>query len=294
MLESKVIECIEVATMDQTRRRGESKAMQMADSKVAAMKDEMNKKIRAAKCEVQYASGDARTTVLAESLYRELVTANREGDHKRDHKKEIERQSLVHKYKIKAKDDEIEKTNQQTEKYCNVASAANAKVRELALKNRLEVYELKIQHTSRVKELQLKHVDVIKKKMRYITQLQNHGNDLMEMMYDMEEKVGEQQKVTRNTSKYDMVLSKLAQLRLVEMNDYRDNFRNMKDELVTAQRAGIEQAEAIGEYESLIDEMTEEYGATIHDITPLFLEKRWVKKQRQVIFCYCVSLYMQL
>ena len=45
----------------------------------------------------------------------------------------------------------------------------------------------------------------------------------------------------------------------------------MKDELVTAQRAGIEQAEFIGVYESLIDEMTEEYKEIIHDITPLFL-----------------------
>ena len=48
----------------------------------------------------------------------------------------------------------------------------------------------------------------------------------------------------------------------------------MKDELVTAQRAGIEQAGAIGEYESLIYEMTEEYKATIHDITPFFFEMR--------------------
>ena len=54
-----------------------------------------------------------------------------------------------------------------------------------------------------------------------------------------------------------MVLSKLARLRLVEMNDYRDKFRKMKDELVTVHRDGIEQAEAIGKYESLIDEMTE-------------------------------------
>ena len=55
-----------MATLAQARRRGESKAMQMADNKVAAMKDEMNKKIGAAKCEVQAASADARTTVLAE------------------------------------------------------------------------------------------------------------------------------------------------------------------------------------------------------------------------------------
>ena len=75
-------------------------------------------------------------------------------------------------------------------------------------------------------------------------------------MYDMEEEVGEQQKVTRNASKSTMVLSKLARLRLVEMNNYRDKFRKIKDELVTTQRAGIEQAEEIGEYESLIDEMT--------------------------------------
>ena len=41
------------------------------------------------------------------------------------------------------------------------------------------------------------------------------------------------------------------------MNNYRKKFRKIKDELITAQRAGIEQAEAIGEYESFIDEMTE-------------------------------------
>ena len=98
-------------------------------------------------------------------------------------------------------------------------------------------------------------------------------------MYDMEDEVGEQQKVTRNASKSAMVLSKLAWIMLVDMNNYRDKFRKMKDELVTAQRAGIEKAESIGEYESLIDEMTEEYEATIHDITPLFFEKRWVKNK---------------
>ena len=42
------------------------------------------------------------------------------------------------------------------------------------------------------------------------------------------------------------------------MNNYRDKFRNMEDDLVTAQRAGIEQTESNVEYESFIDEMTEE------------------------------------
>ena len=64
----------------------------------------------------------------------------------------------------------------------------------------------------------------------------------MEMMYDMEDKVGEQQKVTRNASKSAMVLLKLAKLRLVEMNDYIYKFWKMKYELVTVQRTGIEQA----------------------------------------------------
>ena len=54
-----------------------------------------------------------------------------------------------------------------------------------------------------------------------------------------------------------MVFSKLAQLRLFDMKYYRDKLRKMKDELVTSQRAGIEKAEEIGEYESLIDEMKE-------------------------------------
>ena len=61
---------------------------------------------------------------------------------------------------------------------------------KLALKNRVEVDELKIQHKARVRELQLKHVAVIDAKMRDITQLQNHGNELMEMMYDMADKLG--------------------------------------------------------------------------------------------------------
>ena len=51
--------------------------MQMADNKVAAMKDEMNKKIGAAKYEVQAASADACTTVLSESSYIALVIAKR-------------------------------------------------------------------------------------------------------------------------------------------------------------------------------------------------------------------------
>ena len=120
---------------------------------------------------------------------------------------------------------------------------------------------------------------VIDTKKRDITQLQNHGNELMEMMYDMADELGGKQNVTHNVSKSAMVFSKLARLRLVEMNDYRDKFLKMKDELVTAQRAGIEQTEAIGEYESLIDEITEEYEAKMYDITPLFCGKRWVKNK---------------
>ena len=38
--------------------------MQMADNIVSAMEDEMNKKIGAAKCDLEAASADARTTVL--------------------------------------------------------------------------------------------------------------------------------------------------------------------------------------------------------------------------------------
>ena len=88
------------------------------------------------------------------------------------------------------------------------------------MKNRVKVDWLKIQHKARVRELQSKNVAVIDAKMRDITQLPNHGNELMEMMYGMEDKVGEQQKVTRNASKSAMVLLKLAKLRLVDMNDY--------------------------------------------------------------------------
>ena len=63
--------------MDQARRRGESKSMQMADNKVAAMKDEINKKIGAAKCEVQAASADSRTAVFPEISYTALFTSKR-------------------------------------------------------------------------------------------------------------------------------------------------------------------------------------------------------------------------
>ena len=76
-LAAKVVECNEVATMAQARRSGESKAMKMADNKIATMKDEMNKKIGAAKCEVQAASADARTTVLSERSYTSLITNRR-------------------------------------------------------------------------------------------------------------------------------------------------------------------------------------------------------------------------
>ena len=99
--------------------------MEMADNKVAAMEDEMNKKIGAAKCEVESASADARTTVLVERSYTAFVTAKREGGHKKD----IERQSIVHNSKIISKDYEIDKSKQNTEKYCDADSAATSKVR---------------------------------------------------------------------------------------------------------------------------------------------------------------------
>ena len=53
----------------------------MAYNKFAAMEDEMNKKIGAAKCEVEAASADACTTVLAERLYTSLVTVKSEEYH---------------------------------------------------------------------------------------------------------------------------------------------------------------------------------------------------------------------
>ena len=57
-------------------------------------------------------------------------------------KKERERQYLVHNSELKSKDYDIAKAKQQIENYCDAASAANANVRELALKNRVEVDEL--------------------------------------------------------------------------------------------------------------------------------------------------------
>ena len=50
--------------------------MQMADNKVTVMEDEMNKKIGAAKCELEAASAGVRTMVFADRLYTALVTAN--------------------------------------------------------------------------------------------------------------------------------------------------------------------------------------------------------------------------
>ena len=55
-LADKVVECNEMATLYQARSRGDSKAMQMADNKVSAMEDEINKNIGAAKCDVEFAS----------------------------------------------------------------------------------------------------------------------------------------------------------------------------------------------------------------------------------------------
>ena len=123
-LAAKLVECNEMENLSQSRRKGESKAMQMADNEFAAMEDEMNKNIGAAKCEVEAASADARTTVLAEKLYTAIVRAKRVGGNK----KERERQSLVHNSKIKTKDYDISKAKHQTENYCDSASATNAKV----------------------------------------------------------------------------------------------------------------------------------------------------------------------
>ena len=75
----------------------------------------------------------------------------------------------------------------------------------MALKNRVWVDELNIRHKARVRELQSKHVAVIDATKRDITQLHNHGNELMEIIYDMAGEVGQQQNVTRNASKSAIV-----------------------------------------------------------------------------------------
>ena len=76
-LAAKLVECNEMENLSQSRRTGESKAMQMADNKVAAMEDEMNKKIGEAKCEVEAASAYSRIIVLDERSYTASVTSNR-------------------------------------------------------------------------------------------------------------------------------------------------------------------------------------------------------------------------
>ena len=82
-LSAKVVECNEVVTLARAIRRGESKTMEMAYNKVSTMEDEMNKKIGAAKCEVEAASDYARTTVFAESSYTSLVISKKEGGNRK-------------------------------------------------------------------------------------------------------------------------------------------------------------------------------------------------------------------
>ena len=83
----------------------------------------------------------------------------------------------------------------------------------------------------------------------------------------------------------------LAERRLVMYHEYRYKFRNMKDELVGVQTAAIEQADNIGEYEALMEEMTEDYETTIHEITPLLFEKSWVKNRGKLLCHFVFTIY---
>ena len=127
-------------------------------------------------------------------------------------------------------------------------------------------------------------IDVKKRKS---AQLHSDGGALLDILLEMPSI----ENAAKDASESAADMRKVAERRLVMYHEYRDKFRKMKDELVGVQTVAIEQAEKIGEYEALMEEMNEDYERTIHEITPLLFEKSWVKNRGKLLCHFVFTIY---
>ena len=266
-------ECIRFASLAQERRREGNEALQMADNKVAAMREDVSKQLEEAASQVAAAQADARTTVRAERQVTSHTTSRMEVQHQ----KELQRQSLSHMIAMADKDLHITKAEQQSEEYRQEVEATHIELHELKLKHQEDIDALKIKFKEGVRSQQAKHIDEIAVKKREITRLENDGMQLTDIMNDVVGKLEEQEKIAKEATKSEEKSAKLAAQRLEDRNKYRDQWREMNDELAAKEIELAEHAEIIKEYEAAMEDMTEEYEEAINNMMPNMFEKKWVK-----------------
>ena len=114
-------------------------------------------------------------------------------------------------------------------------------------------------------------------KKREITRLENDGMQLTDIMNDVVGKLEEQEKIAKEATKSEEKSAKLAAQRLEDRNKYRDQWREMNDELAAKEIELAEHAEIINEYEAAMEDMTEEYEEAINNMMPNMFQKKWVK-----------------
>ena len=261
------------AALAQDRRREGNMAIQMADEKVAAMQDEVKQQHEMAASMVAAAQAEARTTIRAERQ----VTSHTTSRMAVQHQKELQRQSLSHFSAIEAKDQQIFLVKQQSEECRREVEATNVELHQLKLQHQQVIDALKITFRTRVQTLRARYIEDMDVKKREIERLQNDGGELMGVMYDVVGKLEEHEKLAREATKSEEKLSKLAAQRLEDRNKYRDEWREMKDEIAAKEIEMAEQAATIQEYEGLMEDMTQQYEEAINDIMPHMFAKTFVK-----------------
>ena len=272
-LAAKADDCTKLAALAQDRRKEGNMALQMADKKVAAMQDEVKEQQEMAASMVAAAQAQARTTIRAERQVTSHTTSRMDVQHQ----KELQRQSLSHMSAIEAKDQEIILAKQQSEEYRQEVEASRAELHQLKLQHQQVIDASKITSRTRIQSLRARYIADIEVKKREIERLQNDGGELMGVMYDVVGKLEEHEKVAREATKSEDKSSKLAAQRLEDRNKYRDEWREMKDEIAAKEIEMAEQATTIQEYEGLMKDMTQQYEETINDIMPDMFKKTFVK-----------------
>ena len=266
-------ECNTLASLAQDRRREGNEALQMADNKVAAMREDVSNQLEEAASQVAAAQADARTTVRAERQFTSHTTSRMEVQHQ----KELQRQSLSHVLAMAAKDLHVIKAEQQSEEYRQEVEATHAELHQLKLKHQEVIDALKINFKESVRSQQAKHIDEIAVKKREIARLENDGMQLTDIMNDVVGKLEEQEKIAREATKSAEKSAKLAAQRLEDRNKYKEQWREMTDELAAKEVELADHAEIIKEYEAAMEDMTGEYEEAIHNMMPNMFEKKWVK-----------------
>lgn len=283
-LYAKTEECKGLAALAQTRRREASISTQQAEVKVAAAEDNAKSVLKAAERSVDEAQAAARKTVHAERRHTASLLSTKEAACQ----KRIGCLTRAHDEVVKQKDDKISKVLEEKKKLRELVNTANAEVVRIKKLSREDFDALKVQYKDMFKSQKIKHAEDIQKKKNEITKLQNDNDELLRMMSEVADDADNKAYAERVATKRAESSSILADQRLKKFKDYRDKYRVLKDELVEAQEENAEMAEKIKEYELSVNEMTQNYEETIHNLTPQLFEKTWVKNKGRLCGTVCI------